>query len=291
MGGKRVRKTKQHWGLLGSLVLVTAAVALMVPLTGSADAELPGAEPAPLVTETVPEALPEAAPETETPPQPWGQRLPSVSENDPFWPEEAPWNPVIPLTAAVEDSWFADAAFLGDSRTEGFKLFSGLKEGRYYYGVGATVETVFSRPTWGPKGGKKVPLLDALSKDQPARVYVMLGVNELGWVKSERFIQQYAKVVDRIRADHPEADIILQSILPVSAEQEARHTYVNNGRIGEYNRLIRAMAEEKQCYYLDVGIAVTGEDGCLRPELTPDGVHLNRAGCRIWLEVLKTHTI
>lgn len=49
--------------------------------------------------------------------------------------QEAPWAPV-PESEAVEDTYFQDVIFLGDSRTEGFSLYSGLKEGTYFYSVG-----------------------------------------------------------------------------------------------------------------------------------------------------------
>ena len=50
-----------------------------------------------------------------------------------------------------------------------------------------------------------------------------------------------------------------------------------------------ALAEEKDCAYVNVAEAVTGGDGCLRPELTFDGVHLNTAGFAIYKEYMKTH--
>ena len=204
--------------------------------------------------------------------------------------QEAAWAPV-PESEAVEDTYFQDVVFLGDSRTEGFSLYSGLKEGKYFYSVGATVESVFSKNVWTMADGSKVPLLDAVAKEPCGKIYVMLGVNELGWVKVETFQNQYAKVIDRLREDHPDAQIVLQSILPVSAKQDAKKTYVNNARIQTYNEAIMALAEEKDCAYVNVAEAVTGEDGCLRPELTFDGVHLNTQGCRIWLDYLRTHSV
>ncbi|WP_308540842.1 GDSL-type esterase/lipase family protein [uncultured Oscillibacter sp.] len=204
--------------------------------------------------------------------------------------QEAAWAPV-PESEAVEDTYFQDVIFLGDSRTEGFSLYSGLKEGKYFYSVGATVESVFSKNVWTQEDGSKVPLLDAMAKESCGKIYVMLGVNELGWVKVETFQNQYAKVIDRLREDHPDAQIVLQSILPVSAKQDAKKTYVNNQRIQTYNEAIMALAEEKDCAYVNVAEAVTGEDGCLRPELTFDGVHLNTQGCRIWLDYLRTHSV
>ena len=119
----------------------------------------------------------------------------------------------------------------------------------------------------------------------------MLGINELGWSKKETFYDQYAKVVDRVQQDHPDAQVVLQTIPPVSAEQDAKGSYVNNERIGVYNGVIRALAEEKECALVDVAEALTGEDGCLPRDLTFEGIHLNTAGCRVWLEYLRTHGV
>lgn len=202
--------------------------------------------------------------------------------------EEAPFAPV-PESGPVEDTYFEDTAFLGDSRTEGFHLYSGLKAGMYYHAVGATVGSVFSKDVETPAG--KMPLLDAMAGEDFDKVYVMLGVNELGWSKTETFHDQYAKVIDRLREDHPGTEIVLQSILPVSAKQEEKKSYVNNERIGLYNEVIRQLAEEKDCAFVDVAEAVTDEAGCLRAEWNSDGVHLNVKGCRAWLDYLRTHPV
>ena len=173
----------------------------------------------------------------------------------------------VPETEAVEDTYFERAIFLGDSRTQGLFLYSGLSSGYEYTAVGATVESVFGR------------------------VYLMLGINELGWSKTETFHDQYAKLIDRVREDHPEAKIALQSIPPVSAKQDAKETYVNNARIRTYNGVIQALAEEEGCYFLDVAACLTGEGGVLPVEQTTDGVHFNTAGCRTWLGYLRTHSL
>ena len=90
---------------------------------------------------------------------------------------------------------------------------------------------------------------------------------------------------------HPEAKIVLQSIPPVSAKQEAKKTYVNNGRIADYNEVIKTLAEEKGCYFLDVAACLTGEGGVLPVKQTTDGIHFNVSGCRTWLDYLRTHSL
>ena len=204
---------------------------------------------------------------------------------------ETPETPVgpVPEGGPVEDTYFENTAFLGDSRTQGFQLYSGLKTGTYYTAVGATVESVFTKKVDTEAG--KMPLLDAMAKQEFDKIYVMLGVNELGWNGTEIYHNQYAKLIDRLREDHPDSLVVLQTLIPVSAKQEAKKSYVNNTRIAAYNEVIRQLAEEKQCPYVDVAAAMTDEQGCLRSDGTSDGVHLNTKGCKAWLEYLRTHPV
>ena len=52
-------------------------------------------------------------------------------------------------------------------------------------------------------------------------------------------------MIDRVRQDHPGITVVVQSILPVSAVQKAKCSYVNNGRIAVYNALLEELAAEK----------------------------------------------
>lgn len=286
MAGKRERKKGPR--LPGALAVLAAAVVL---LTSGGPRGAAAGSPAEDAVRRLPRAKEEAfiqqAPAAE--PEP-GEELELEPVPEPPAEEGPTWG-AVPETEAVADTYFDGAVFLGDSRTEGFSLYSGLKHGQYLYAVGATVESVFTKAAWEAEPGKKVPLLDALAGMDCERVYLMLGVNELGWTRIENFHDQYAKVIDRIREDHPEADIFLQSILPVSAKQEALKTYVNNKRIREYNGVIAALAEEKSCWFLNVAEAVTDDAGCLVADWNYDGIHLNPTGCQAWLQYLRTHSV
>ena len=206
--------------------------------------------------------------------------------------EREPWSGPVAESAAVEDGYFADAVFLGDSRTDGLRLYSGLTEGTFLCLTGATVESVFTKAAWKLPDGTQVPMLDALAEmEDCGKIYLMLGINELGWAGTDIFRDQSTKLLERLRQDHPDAEIYIQSILPVSAAQEAKKSYVNNGRIADYNEVWRELAYELDIPYLEVGEVLTGEDGCLPKNLTYDGVHLTPKGCKVWLEYLRTHTL
>ena len=274
MVGKREKKRNRRW-LPGMMALV-ASIGLLLTTGGpsgvAADSpvEQAGQEALPMVR-TVEEIRPLAISGEEEP-----EEL------------KQPAGPV-PESAPVEDTYFETVAFLGDSRTEGFKLYSGLESGTYYYAVGATVESVFTKKVETEDG--EMPLLDAMADDDFEKIYVMLGVNELGWKGTDLYHDQYGLLIDRLREDHPDTTIVLQTILPVSAKQEEKKSYVNNARIAEYNAVIEVLAEEKECPYLNVAELVVDETGCLRSDWTSDGVHLNITGCKAWLEYLKTHAI
>lgn len=206
-------------------------------------------------------------------------------------PDPEPAGAVIPpQTDPVDDTYFEDTVFLGDSRTEGLSLYGGPETAVYLFSVGATVESVFTKDV-EREDGTKAPLLDTLAELDCGKVYVMLGVNELGWPKSEQYRTQTGKLIDRIREDHPDAVVVLQSLLPVSALQDSKGSYVNNDRIAVYNQILRELADEKACVWLDVGAALTDETGCLPADLNNDGVHLNVQGCGIWTDYLRTHPV
>lgn len=282
MQEKRTRK-KVHrvWCLLPVTVLV--ALAALWP------GEMPlGKEQVPptrleATLPTPPQEVPEAAEQIHSRP------LVDIREVP---PEEKHYHPggLVEESRPVADTYFEDVVFLGDSRTEGLYIYGQRTAAEYLYAMGATVESVFTKKDWGPEE-EKIPLLEALKQTDRSKIYVMLGVNELGWPETDMFRQRYAALLEQLSADHPEAEVVIQSILPVSARQDKLGTYVNNGRIDAYNAVLAALAEELRYPYVDVAEAVRDEEGCLRADLTYDGVHLNSAGCRVWLDYLRTHAI
>lgn len=198
-------------------------------------------------------------------------------------------NPV-PESETVENSYFDDAVFIGDSRTEGLILHTGLSNAIAYTHKGLMVDTVFTRPVIY-KNNQKMSVMDALRQTDFRKVYIMLGINETGWPYSSIFIEKYGRIIDEIQSINPKAIIYVQEILPVTNSVSQTHSYVKNETIRAFNALIRQMAEEKQIYYIDTGAAVADADGILPEDAAVDGIHLKPPYCEQWLQYLKTHTV
>lgn len=212
------------------------------------------------------------------------------NEPGPALPETYDFSKPVPLSNPVDTTYFDDAVFIGDSRTEGLFLNTSLSNTTFFAHMGLMVDTVFTSPLFNVDG-EKVPVIDALKATDFSKVYIMLGINETGWAYSSIFVQKYGDIVDAIREINPNALIYIQAIMPVSQEVSSTHSYVKNPKINEYNQLLQKLAEEKQVYYIDTANAVAGEDGSLPDDAAPDGIHLARSYCQRWLDYLMTHTI
>ena len=184
---------------------------------------------------------------------------------------------------ATDKKSFSDAVFVGDSRTEGMVLQTGVKATAYVH-KGLTVASVYKDKVIG-SGSHKVTVMQALAATSYNRVYLMFGVNETGWYSEDIFVADYKKIIDDIKTENPEAKIYIQSVLPVSKKVSETSDYVKNEKIARYNELLL-----QNVNYVNVAEAVS-KDGVLPDDAAVDGIHLKKEYCEKWLEYLKVHTL
>lgn len=183
----------------------------------------------------------------------------------------------------------SNVAFIGDSRTQAFLMYTGLDEVVDYTNIGLMVDTAVTKKFVKNSNGEKITILDDLKNRKVDTVYIMLGVNELGWVYSSIFIQKYEELIDKILEIKPGCEVIVQSIIPVTKSKSDNDRIYNNKKIAEYNGLIKEMAERKNIKFIDLVPALTDENGNLPEDASPDGVHLDKEYCSKWLNVLKNN--
>lgn len=227
------------------------------------------------------------------PPQP-----PDVSVEPPEGsvPKDIPYDfsQPVPEREAVDNGYFDDAAFVGDSRTDGFMLYSGIGTGRNLTSNGLSIFKLAEKKAL-TIGGKKYTLLEALTLEEYGKVYLSLGVNELGYGNDKNYYEKYGEAIDEIRRVQPNAVIYIQGLIPLNEEQieeaNGNKYKLHNDHLRVYNDLMRQVAEEKQVAYLDLYTEFVDEDGSLPRGASRDGVHLVKESCQQWLDYLKTHTV
>lgn len=193
----------------------------------------------------------------------------------------------------VEETWFADAVFLGDSRTDGLRLYSGIKSASFISYKGLSVFTIDEKECIDMGGGKLGTVLEALERQPYAKVYVMLGINELGYSNLEKFKTSYLDLVAQIKTIQPDADIYIQTVIPVNEQvgkTKGMSAHITNDRVRKFNAIIEEVAAESDVALVDVAEPFWNEEGMLPAELCSDGVHLKRKGYQDWFAYLMTHT-
>ena len=121
----------------------------------------------------------------------------------------------------------------------------------------------------------------------PEKVFVMAGINGLHIQAEKVFTEKYATMVDSIKQAVPTAKIYLQSILPVNPSMKAGKGF-NKEKIARCNELVRKIAEEKGCVYIDL-YKLYAVDGIMPKELTRDGVHLYPEAYDRWAEEIRKY--
>lgn len=202
-------------------------------------------------------------------------------------------NPEDVAYVSVEDDYFSDAVFIGDSRTVGLKEYAGLEEtAAFYASTGLSVHKLFSEPIVEAEGRKEKETVEqALSENSFSKIYLMIGINEMGTGTVDTFMEDYEKAVEHLRELQPDAILYLQAIMKVTAERSNRGDYITNEGIEERNARIAELADNVTVYYLDVNPLICDETGGMDSSYTYDGVHLKAQYVSIWKDFLKTHAI
>ncbi len=187
----------------------------------------------------------------------------------------------------VDESYFDDALFIGDSRTVGLRDYTDLSEhGDFYCETSLTIYKVLEENFKG-KGTVK----EALASQNYGKIYIMVGINELGRGTTEDFMGKYTEVIDTLRELEPDAKIFIQAIMRVSGQKNSEDAIFNNSNINARNNAIATLADNKQIFYIDVNEVVCDEEGNLNSEYTFDQIHLLGVHNELWKQFLMAHGV
>lgn len=187
----------------------------------------------------------------------------------------------------VDESYFDDAMFIGDSRTVGLRDYTDLSEhADFYCETSLTIYKVLKDDFRG-----KGTVEEALANHDYGKIYIMVGINELGRGTTEDYMEEYTKVIDTLHELEPEAKIFIQGVVRVSGEKSSSDAIFNNGNINARNNAIATLADNQQIFYIDVNDKVCDEEGNLISDYTFDQIHLQAIYYELWKEFLLAHGV
>jgi lysophospholipase L1-like esterase len=188
----------------------------------------------------------------------------------------------------------AQLVFLGDSITHGWEnkgktvweqTWAPLKAANFGIG-GDRTEHVLWRIDHGNFDGIK-----------PKEIVLMIGTNNTGHqgrpqkeldgavyqCSAVQTADGIKAILAKLQQKCPEAKILLLAIFPRGADKEDKFRQQNEAT----NALVKAFADDKKVFFLDVGGKFLDADGTLPKSIMPDQLHPNEKGYQIWSDAIE----
>lgn len=254
-----------------NLIRILSLLLVFLALFALAGCSTAGAGAAEAPTE--PPAMTPAA-ETEPEPEPAAEPEPAVE------------------TGPLDESWFDDAVFMGDSISVILKKYCSINGGlgdavfltEFSFGVRNAVrkdqiQISYQSNTYDAED--VIPLTGA------SKLFVMFGINDIelygGIPKTMEYWQTF---IENVRSKSPDIQIFIQSMLPV--REDVVTEGIMNSDIDEYNSCLRAFCDETGCVYVDIASHIKGDNNAMPYEFCQeDGLHETYDACEVWIELLK----
>ena len=128
--------------------------------------------------------------------------------------------------------------------------------------------------------------VDMLSNVNAEKVFLMAGINGLKDDTIKSSVDSYETLICSIRDVAPDAKLYIQSVLPVSQEQE--EFCAKNDTIKIFNNEIENLAKEYGATYINL-FDLYENDGYMNEQLTSDGIHLQGKAYEIWISEIEQY--
>jgi len=172
---------------------------------------------------------------------------------------------------------FSNVLFIGDSITIGFinAHNTPVDKERVYAKIGAHV---FEGSNL--LGGNSNLIIDRCNGSVDY-IFVMFGANDYGY-KMSAYKNWYKELVKSIKQMFPNAQIVLQSVLPMNSTAAEPN---RDQQPQKLNSVVKAVAIEENIQYLDVSNSIPN----LRQLLHTDGLHFKPELYPLWITVIENN--
>ena len=133
--------------------------------------------------------------------------------------------------------------------------------------------------------------LATITKGQPAKVFLMIGINDLGrGGNPDTIAAKTRQIVRRIKVESPRTKIFIQSVLPVNDHYGMFESHTARWKdIPVTNDLLQQIAKEEDVTYIDLFSLFTNAEGKMNIEYSNDGLHLTGKGYEVWRDAVKRY--
>lgn len=196
------------------------------------------------------------------------------------------------------EDFIEDSLFVGDSVTDGFKLY--VKS----YGDMPSVN-FFSTASYGfvnackdkatsslhPKiGGEHMYIWEAVEYYEAKRVFINFGLNDFGYVTDTRLVECLDTICENIKDVSPETEIVFLSsgFFTKSARDDGKG--VDNDRVRSKNEVVLNYCDDNGYDFIDLSWVYADANGYLAAEYSYDNYcHLKYDKYNYWEDILMAY--
>ena len=131
--------------------------------------------------------------------------------------------------------------------------------------------------------------LDPIIKGKPAKIFLMIGINDIAHhLSTDSIVKNITKIIRKIKKETPSTQLYIQSLLPTNDSFERFKTIMGKTpQIIEINQQLEELAPIEKYTYIDLFPHLTPPGTpALDPQYTNDGLHLLGDGYLVWKDVL-----
>lgn len=131
--------------------------------------------------------------------------------------------------------------------------------------------------------------LGSITDGRPAKLFLMIGINDFAQgISGDSIARNIEQIICRIKAESPETEVYVQSILPISDEITLFPGHkAHMSEVAPTNAMIRAVCERQGVTYVDLYSSFVTPDGKLDLKYSNDGLHLLGEGYKLWGSIIK----
>ena len=259
----------------------------------------PTASPSPAVEPSA--TLPPVETPVDTEPATAEPTQPATSEPTGAQPTSSA-QPASGSVTPVDWSWFDDAVFVGDSislKLTGYvsKMRQSQSDflGKAQFltagslGSGNALWEVSDKSVHPLYQGTKMRLEDSIAACGARKLYILLGMNDVGLYGVEDSVKNMETLLGLILEKNPGLEIFVQSATPIHKGNELK--VLNNANLVLYNQGLQEMCSRNGWHYVDVASVLADADGYLPDAYCSDasgmGMHFTDEACRVWVDYLR----
>lgn len=197
----------------------------------------------------------------------------------------------VPVVSTVEEvqgevpeGFFENTLFIGDSRTVGLMEYGNI-QGAHFFATSGLCIYDLDDTAIDISGVGKVTILELLAKHNYSRIYLMMGINELG-ADIDYTGNLYREFITKIMELQPDAQLVLCGNLHVTKGRSDSDAIYNNANIDRLNGHLKEIAQEKHLKYIDSNLIFDDETNSLSEAYTNDRTHplgVNYQRWVVWL--------